>query len=70
MDGNTTMIDEVTGGITTTLTPFKEQLTIANISKVLAIVISACLALYLFYWGVRKGLGMLQRTFFSGKLRF
>ena len=59
-------IDTVTGAIQSVLDVFLDNLTVANVAAVLAIVIGACLVLYLFYWGVRKGMGMLKGTFESG----
>lgn len=64
----TTAVDvtEITGAIETVAEPFLETLTVGNIALVLAIVIAACLGLYLFYWGARKGIAMLKSTFESG----
>ena len=42
---------------------FTANLTVANIASVLGIVVVACLTLYLFYWGARKGIAMLQSAF-------
>ncbi len=53
----------VTNGIKTVLQVFTDNLTVANIASVLGIVIVACLTLYLFYWGARKGIAMLQSAF-------
>lgn len=53
----------VTGGIENVLGVFTDNLTVANIASVLGIVIVACLTLYLFYWGARKGIAMLQSAF-------
>lgn len=53
----------VTSGINSVLGVFTENLTVANIASVLGIVIVACLTLYLFYWGARKGIAMLQSAF-------
>ncbi len=50
-------------GITSVLQVFTDNLTVANIASVLGIVIVACLTLYLFYWGARKGIAMLQSAF-------
>lgn len=54
---------QVTSGIQSVLGVFTENLTVANIANVLGIVIVACLTLYLFYWGARKGIAMLQSAF-------
>lgn len=62
-------IDSITSGISATLAPFIENLSVANIAKVLALVILSALTLYLFYWGSRKGLSMLKGAFSKGKLR-
>lgn len=53
----------VKSGINSVLGVFTENLTVANIASVLGIVIVACLTLYLFYWGARKGIAMLQSAF-------
>lgn len=53
----------VTNGIKSVLQVFTDNLTVANIASVLGIVIVACLTLYLFYWGARKGIAMLQSAF-------
>lgn len=53
----------VKSGIETVLASFTANLTVANIASVLGIVIVACLTLYLFYWGARKGIAMLQSAF-------
>lgn len=50
-------------GITTVTSSFTDNLTVANIASVLSIVIVACLTLYLFYWGARKVIAMLQSAF-------
>ena len=50
-------------GIGSVLGVFTANLTVANIASVLGIVIVACLTLYLFYWGARKGIAMLQSAF-------
>lgn len=62
-------IGDVVSAIKTVLTPFLENLTVGNIAQILAIVILASLTLYVFYWGVRKGLRMVQGAFTKGKLR-
>lgn len=54
---------KVTTGINSVIGVFTENLTVANIASVLGIVIVACLTLYLFYWGARKGIAMLQSAF-------
>lgn len=53
----------VKSGIESVLGVFTTNLTVANIASVLGIVIVACLTLYLFYWGARKGIAMLQSAF-------
>lgn len=53
----------VKSGIETVLGNFTKHLTVANIASTLGIVIVACLTLYLFYWGARKGIAMLQSAF-------
>lgn len=53
----------VKDGIAQVLNVFTTNLTVANIASVLGIVIVACLTLYLFYWGARKGIAMLQSAF-------
>lgn len=63
-------IDAVKTAITTALDPFTTNLTVGNVAIILGLVLSLCLTLYLFYWGARKGLGMLKGSFSSGKLRF
>lgn len=55
--------ETVKSGISTVLAIFTDNLTVANIASVLGIVIAACLTLYLFYWGARKGIAMLQSAF-------
>lgn len=55
--------DTVKSGIQSVLSVFTDNLTVANIASVLGIVIGACLTLYLFYWGARKGIAMLQSAF-------
>lgn len=50
-------------GIESVLGVFTANLTVANIASVLGIVVVACLTLYLFYWGARKGIAMLQSAF-------
>lgn len=50
-------------GISSVLGVFTTNLTVANIASVLGLVIVACLTLYLFYWGARKGIAMLQSAF-------
>lgn len=50
-------------GIQSVLGVFTSNLTVANIAEVLGLVIVACLTLYLFYWGARKGIAMLQSAF-------
>ena len=66
MDGAATTafnFSNVTSGIESVLGVFTDNLTVANIASVLGIVIVACLTLYLFYWGARKGIAMLQSAF-------
>lgn len=53
----------VKDGISSVLGVFTTNLTVANIASVLGLVIVACLTLYLFYWGARKGIAMLQSAF-------
>lgn len=53
----------VKDGISSVLGVFTSNLTVANIASVLGLVIVACLTLYLFYWGARKGIAMLQSAF-------
>ena len=53
----------VKDGIASVLSVFTTNLTVANIASVLGLVIVACLTLYLFYWGARKGIAMLQSAF-------
>jgi len=53
----------VTSGINSVVSSFTQNLTIANIASVLGIAITSCLALYLFYWGARKVIAMLQSAF-------
>lgn len=60
---NTFNFDTVKTGIGSVLGVFTTNLTVANIASVLGIVIVACLTLYLFYWGARKGIAMLQSAF-------
>lgn len=60
---NTFDFSAVTSGIESVLGVFTANLTVANIASVLGIVIVACLTLYLFYWGARKGIAMLQSAF-------
>ncbi len=60
---NTFNFDTVKSGIDSVLGVFTANLTVANIASVLGIVIVACLTLYLFYWGARKGIAMLQSAF-------
>lgn len=55
--------DTVKSGISEVLSVFTENLTVGNIAAVLGLVIVACLTLYLFYWGARKGIAMLQSAF-------
>lgn len=55
--------DAVKTGIESVLGVFTSNLTVANIASVLGIVIVACLTLYLFYWGARKGIAMLESAF-------
>ncbi len=55
--------DTVKQGISSVLSVFTDNLTVANIASVLGLVIVACLTLYLFYWGARKGIAMLQSAF-------
>lgn len=59
----------VKSGIETVLASFTANLTVANIASVLGIVIVACLTLYLFYWGARKGIAMLKSSFSGGGFR-
>ena len=59
-------IADIKSAITTVIDPFLSNLTPANIAAILALVLLACLTLYVFYWGARKGLGMLKGTFESG----
>lgn len=53
----------VKSGIESVLSVFTANLTVVNIASVLGIVVVACLTLYLFYWGARKGIAMLQSAF-------
>lgn len=53
----------VTSGINQVLETFTSNLTVANVASVLGIVVAACLTLYLFYWGARKGIAMLESAF-------
>lgn len=62
-------ITGITSAIKTVLQPFLTNLTPANIATILAIIIGACLILYVFYWGVRKAIRMLEGAFTKGKLR-
>lgn len=55
--------EAVKSGIGSVLQVFTDNLTVANIASVLGIVVVACLTLYLFYWGARKGIAMLQSAF-------
>lgn len=68
-DAITFKIADIVSAIKTVLSPFLENLTVGNIAQILAVVILACLTLYVFYWGCRKGLRMIQGAFRSGKLR-
>lgn len=67
MEGSSSTItfnfNTVKSGIESVLGIFTDNLTVANIASVLGIVIAACLTLYLFYWGARKGIAMLQSAF-------
>lgn len=63
VDTNAFDFGTVTEGIESVLGVFTANLTVANIASVLGIVIVACLTLYLFYWGARKGIAMLQSAF-------
>lgn len=67
MEGTTTTtafdFSAVTSGIESVIGVFTANLTVANIASVLGLVIVACLTLYLFYWGARKGIAMLQSAF-------
>ncbi len=60
---NAFAFENVKTGIESVLGVFTANLTVANIASVLGIVIVACLTLYLFYWGARKGIAMLQSAF-------
>ena len=60
---NTFDFTAVKNGIESVVGVFTANLTVANIASVLGIVIVACLTLYLFYWGARKGIAMLQSAF-------
>ncbi len=60
---NAFSFDSVKSGIESVLSVFTANLTVANIASVLGIVVVACLTLYLFYWGARKGIAMLQSAF-------
>ena len=64
-DAVTSTIDmsSVTNAISSVLSAFTDNLTVANIASVLGLVIVGCLTLYLFYWGARKGIAMLQSAF-------
>lgn len=62
-DTNTFDFNSVKSGIGSVLGVFTANLTVANIASVLGIVVVACLTLYLFYWGARKGIAMLQSAF-------
>ncbi len=62
-DTNAFDFTQVTTGIKSVLGVFTANLTVANIASVLGIVVVACLTLYLFYWGARKGIAMLQSAF-------
>lgn len=62
-DSNAFNFSEVTAGIKSVIGVFTANLTVANIASVLGIVVVACLTLYLFYWGARKGIAMLQSAF-------
>ena len=63
VDTNAFDFEQVTDGIESVLGVFTANLTVANIASVLGIVVVACLTLYLFYWGARKGIAMLQSAF-------
>lgn len=67
MEGSTATtafnFEAVKSGISSVLQVFTDNLTVANIASVLGIVVVACLTLYLFYWGARKGIAMLQSAF-------
>lgn len=70
-DGATSTINisDVTTAIQSVLSAFTDNLTVGNIASVLGIVIGACLTLYLFYWGARKALRMVQSAFSGHGLR-
>ncbi len=59
-------IEAIKTAILSVIQPFLSNLTPANIAAILALVLLACLTLYVFYWGARKGLGMLKGTFEHG----
>lgn len=63
-------IETIKTAISTALDPFTSNLTVGNIAIILGLVLTLCLGLYLFYWGARKGLGMLKGSFSKGKLGF
>lgn len=63
-------IETITTAITSALEPFVTNLSVTNVASVLAITLTSCLALYLFYWGARKGLAMLKSSFSGGGLHF
>lgn len=71
MDGasNAFSMDTIKTAIETVIKPFLDNLTVANVATVLGIAIGSCLALYLFYWGVRKAWNMLRSTFERGTFR-
>lgn len=70
MEDTVFKITDITAAIKQALDPFVTNLSVTNVASVLAITLTSCLALYLFYWGARKGLAMLKSSFSGGGLHF
>lgn len=60
--------DAALTGVKTVVDTMKDFLSVGNIAKALAFIVSACLVLFFFWWGARKVIKMLLSAFKKGKI--
>lgn len=64
----TTVAQSVVDGIQTVVNSGTSTFTIETIASILGITLAAAAALFLLWWGSRKGIRMLKNAFTKGKL--
>lgn len=54
---------EIVSGVQAATNAITSQFSISTIVSVLGIVMAACVGLFLFWWGVRKVISLIQNSF-------